>query len=75
MLKRRFVVTAAFDAWESDKGNRLRVRKGARVFADPEIEGVRVVFDIDGHHFEVERDLFDACTRLWSPRVKRLSAD
>ena len=73
MLKRRFVVTAAFDAWEAEKGNSLRVRKGARIFADPHIEGVRVIFDIDGQHFEVDRDLFDSCTRLWS--TKKSSVD
>ena len=75
MLKRRFVVTAAFDAWESEKGNCLRVRRGARIFADPAIEGVRVIFDIDGQHFEVERNLFDSCTRLWTSRANKLSVD
>jgi hypothetical protein len=75
MLKRRFLVTAAFDAWESEKGNPLRVRKGARIFADPDIDGVRILFDIDGKNFEVDRELFDACTRLWSPQTNRLSAD
>jgi hypothetical protein len=74
MLKRRFVVTAEFHARSSAKthGKQARVRKGTHVFADTAIDGSMILFEIEGKHFEVEREVFELCTRRWKERAKKV---
>lgn len=74
MLKRRFVVTTDFHARNTAKqpAKQARVRKGTHVFADTAIDGAIVLFEIEGRHFEVEREVFEACTRHWKARAQKV---
>ena len=69
MLKRRYVVTAAFDASETGKRHEpTEIPRGAQVFADIAFDGPDVAFDIDGQNYEVEREVFECSTRAWKRR-------
>lgn len=76
MAKRRFIVTTQFNAWRP--GNRddpetyLPMRKGFHLFAETEVAGEFIIFDMDAREFEVGRETFLSST---TPRSPETSAD
>jgi hypothetical protein len=73
MTKRRFIVTTEFNAWRP--GNRddpetyLPMRKGFHLFAETEVAGEFIIFDMDAREFEVGREAFLRSTTRYSPET------
>ena len=73
MAKSRYLVVREFDAWRlgdrHDATKRLPVIPGPKkwVYADLEIPGPIIVFEIDAIEFEVGRATFESSTRPPKP--------
>ena len=74
MAKHRYVVTVEFKAWipgERDDPEKqfLSIKATERfdLFADSEIPGDFVTFDMDANEYEVDRETFTNSTKRWKP--------
>jgi hypothetical protein len=74
MAQHRYVVSAESKAWipgERDNPDKqfLSIKATERfdLFADTEIPGDFVMFDMDANEYEVDRETFTNSTKRWKP--------
>ena len=75
MARHRYVVTAEFRAWipgeRDDPGKQfVSIKAAFDLFADIEIPGDFVMFDMDANEYEVERETFMNSTKRWSSTAR-----